>query len=164
MTLMKIKGVLDECFQDYKKISMLISTNSCDWKCCNEAGISVAVCQNNELAKQDDYDISIDSLIKRYLGNPITEAIIFAGLEPMLQLNDILTFIYELRHNYQCEDDIVIYTGYYPNEIDQQLEKLKQFKNIIVKFGRYIPDKSTRYDDILGVNLISNNQFAIKIS
>ena len=40
----------------------------------------------------------------------------------------------------------------------------RYFKNIIIKFGRYIPNQQAHYDDILGVNLASNNQYAIKIS
>ena len=38
------------------------------------------------------------------------------------------------------------------------------FKNIIIKFGRYIPNRNNKYDEILGVTLASDNQFAEKIS
>jgi hypothetical protein len=61
-------------------------------------------------------------------------------------------------------DDIVIYTGYNESEVSEQIERLRYFKNIIIKFGRYIPNQQAHYDDILGVNLASNNQYAIKIS
>jgi putative AlgH/UPF0301 family transcriptional regulator len=30
---MKVKTILDETFQDYRKCSMLISACYCDWKC-----------------------------------------------------------------------------------------------------------------------------------
>ena len=161
---MKIKGVVDECFQDYKKTSMLISMAGCDWKCCNEAGIPVSVCQNSELAKQEDIEISDVELVDRYLKNPITKAVIFAGLEPMLQWKEMFDFIFELRYARQCDDDVVIYTGYYPEEIESRLELFSNFKNVIVKFGRFIPDKPKRYDEVLGIELISDNQFAMKIS
>lgn len=161
---MKIKNILDECFQDYKKTSMFIAVDGCDWKCCREAGIPVTACQNNELSKQNSIDINIALLVDRYINNNITTAVIFAGLEPMLQINDILLFIEVLRNQYFCEDDVVIYTGYYPEEVEKEIQKLKQYKNIIVKFGRYIPDRPSRYDDVLGISLISDNQYAIKIS
>ena len=57
-------------------------------------------------------------------------------------------------------DTIVIYTGYYPSEIGDKLKKLFKFKNIIIKFGRFIPNDTPRHDNILGVTLASSNQFA----
>ena len=63
-----------------------------------------------------------------------------------------------------CNDDVVIYTGYYPDEIKDALDVLKGFKNIIIKFGRYIPNRQSRYDEILGVTLASDNQYAERIS
>ena len=61
-------------------------------------------------------------------------------------------------------DDIVIYTGYYPEEIKNEINRLKQYKNIIVKYGRYNPNYNKTFDDVLGIELISSNQFAVKIS
>ena len=59
---------------------------------------------------------------------------------------------------------IVIYTGYYPSEIKEQLKKLFKFNRIIIKFGRYIPNDKPRYDEVLGITLASSNQFAQDIS
>ena len=53
---------------------------------------------------------------------------------------------------------------YWADEIAEQVEKLKGFKNIIIKFGRFIPNNSGRYDDLLGVHLASDNQYAEQIS
>lgn len=164
MTLMKIKDILDECFQDYKKISMLISVSGCDWKCCKEAGIPISVCQNSELSNQKTHDMCDDDIIKRYLNNNITNAIIIAGLEPMLQYDEVYRFIHKLREQYGCYDDVVIYTGYYPEEIEHEINELSKYKNIIMKFGRFVPGSEKIHDDVLGIDLISNNQFAKKIS
>ena len=136
----------------------------CDWKCCNEASIPISVCQNSELAKQKDIEISTNELIERYLKNPISKAIIFAGLEPMLQFDEITAFVNALRYKHNCDDDVVIYTGYYPEEKDLEVKYLSTFKNIIIKFGRYMPDRPSRHDDVLGIDLISDNQYAVKIS
>ena len=57
----------------------------------------------------------------------------------------------------KSNDDIVIYTGYYPNEIKDKIKKISKLKNIIVKFGRFIPDKPHQFDELLGVELSSNN-------
>ena len=97
-----------------------------------------------------------------YLKDGLEESIVFGGLEPMLQFQELISFIDKFRK--VSEDDIVIYTGYYPSELEKELEILKQFKNIIIKFGRYIPNRQSRYDEVLGVTLISDNQFAEKIS
>ena len=82
--------------------------------------------------------------------------------EPLLQFNELLSYISYLRR--YTLDDIVIYTGYYKHEILQEVNILSQYKNIIVKFGRYIPNQKSIYDEILGVTLASNNQYAERIS
>ena len=61
-----------------------------------------------------------------------------------------------IRH--LCEDDIVIYTGYNKEEIIDKVNLLKNFKNIIIKYGRFIPNQEKHYDEILGVELASTNQ------
>jgi hypothetical protein len=153
---------MDENFQDYKKPSMLLATCKCDWKCLLEQDLDLSICQNSELAKQQNIELPINLIIDRYLNNPITQAVIIAGLEPMKQFNEVLEFIKNFRT--VCNDDIVIYTGYYPKEIENKLKELMLNKNIIVKFGRYIPNRNKVYDEVLGIELISNNQFAVKIS
>ena len=97
-----------------------------------------------------------------FLNDGLEEAVVFGGLEPFLQFQELVSFISDFRK--VSNDDIVIYTGYYPSELEKEIKTLKQFKNIIIKFGRYIPNRKSRYDDILGVTLISDNQFAEKIS
>ena len=66
--------------------------------------------------------------------------------------------------DHHCSDDIVIYTGYNFDEIRYQVLTLKQFENIIIKFGRYLPDQDSHFDEVLGVSLASNNQYGEKIS
>ena len=64
-------------------------------------------------------------------------------------------------------DDIVIYTGYNKEEERSQdlIEFIKknQYKNIIIKYGRYIPNQTPHYDEILGVKLASDNQYAERL-
>ena len=67
-------------------------------------------------------------------------------------------FAHELRQ--YTSDDIVIYTGYYKEEIIDKVNLLNQLGNIVIKYGRYIPNQEKHYDGILGVNLASNNQYA----
>ena len=44
------------------------------------------------------------------------------------------------------------------------LDQLKTYKNIILKVGRYLPDYEKHFDEVLGVELASPNQYGIKIS
>ena len=81
----------------------------------------------------------------------------------MLQFEDIVSFVKYFREH-GCDDDIVIYTGYYENEIKDKIDILKQYKNIVVKFGRYIPNDTEHYDSVLGVNLANKEQYGKKIS
>ena len=110
-----------------------------------------------------DIKIKIDKVFERYVKNPITEAVILGGLEPFFNFDEVYNLISYFRQK-NCNDDFVIYTGYYPNEVENYIEKLKKFKNIIIKFGRFIPKSASVFDKILGVKLASKNQFAEKIS
>lgn len=159
---MKVKGIVDEDFSNYKKPSMFISSCYCNYKCCHEAHIPITVCQNQPIAQQSNLDIPIDEIFNRYINNNITNAIVFGGLEWILQFDEMIECI-EYFRQHDCKDDIVVYTGYYPNEITQEINHLKQYENIIVKFGRYKPNHQPHYDEVLGVELISKNQWGEKL-
>lgn len=161
---MRVKFVVDEDFVNYKKASMFIGTISCGGKCCIEANLPLSVCQNDGWRAENAIDIGDSELIQRYLNNDITSAIVFGGLEPFEQFDEVLSFIKMLRYVYNCEDDVVIYTGYTKEEIAKELYILKSIPNIIVKVGRFIPNSASRYDEILGVTLVSDNQYAICLS
>ena len=157
---MIVKEIRDEDFVNYKKPSMFIAFPSCSWKCEKECG--QRCCQNSALAQAPNINISIDSLIERYMNNPITKAIVCGGLEPMDSWEDLQCFILNFR--YYSPDEIVIYTGYKEEEIQEQLEWLKYYEHIIVKFGRYVPKQQPHYDEVLGIKLASDNQYAKVVS
>lgn len=159
---MQIKGLKDEDFLNYSKPSMFIISAFCDFKCDKENGC--AVCQNSHLAHAPTIEISIEKIIERYRNNDITKAIVWGGLEPFDTFNNLREFIFEFRKSFLLKDDIVIYTGYNKDEINNELAQLKEFENIIVKFGRYVPNQESHYDEILGVQLASSNQYAERIS
>lgn len=158
---MTIRGIRDEDFTNYKEPSMFISAASCTFKCEKESG--VRCCQNSALASAETINAGNDELIIRYRCNPITSAVVFGGLEPFDQIDEILSFIHALRKHYHCDDTVVIYTGYDKTEISSLIEQLKAYKNIVVKFGRFIPDQESRFDEILGIELASPNQYAERI-
>jgi hypothetical protein len=158
-----VKNIVDEVFQDYKKAAMLIAMPNCDFKCFKELGMSYEMCQNSSITKMPNKKIRFDYIFRKYINNKITKSIVFGGLEPFLDFEPMYGLISYFRSN-QCSDDIVIYTGYYPDEIDEKILKLKKIKNITIKFGRFIPDSKPRFDSILGVTLASENQFARIIS
>ena len=160
---MKIKGYIEEDFVQYKYPCMFIGVCHCDFKCCKELNLDISVCQNSPLNQSKALDIDIPYLYDRYINNNLTKAICFGGLEPMLQFEDIISFVKYFREH-GCDDDIVIYTGYYENEIKDKIDILKQHKNIVVKFGRYIPNDTEHYDSVLGVNLANKEQYGKNIS
>lgn len=165
---MEIKFLVDEDCANYRKISMFIGFPNCTWKC------DKMNCQNSSLAELPNIEITKEELCERYLNNPLTNAIVCGGLEPFDSELDLISFVDCLRNRYHCDDDIVIYTGYTEEELStgrrlnnttpelhQNLfNSLIQFNNIIIKYGRYIPDDVMRYEPILGINLASSNQYA----
>ena len=168
---MKLKGVIEEDFLNYMKISMTLEFPYCNFKCDKECGQQV--CQNSSLAAAPNIEVNEIELIQKYLNNPISEAIVCQGLEPFDSILSLMNFIYLLRVTYNCHDDIVIYTGYTKEEVSKMLipvlqepllTKLKNYDNIIIKYGRFIPNQLSHYDSVLGLILASDNQYAERIS
>ena len=153
---MLIKGLISEDFVNYKKPAMTIMFPYCTFKCGTE------YCQNSPLSKAEDIEMDITDIVIRYLNNPITESVVMQGLEPFDSWDDLIEFVKQLRES--TDDDIVIYTGYYKEEIIDKVETLCKYKNIVIKFGRYIPNQEKHYDEVLGVYLASSNQRGEKIS
>ena len=154
---MKIKGLISEDFVNYKKPAMTIMFPHCNgFKCGAE------YCQNSPLSKAEDIEMDISNIVIRYLNNPITESVVMQGLEPFDSWDDLIEFVKQLRES--TDDDIVIYTGYYKEEMVDKIALLSKYKNIIIKYGRFITNQEKHYDEVLGVYLASSNQYAERIS
>ena len=156
---MIVKGIIVEDFVNYKEPCMTVEFPYCDFKCDRENGSQY--CQNYALQFEDNIEISWERIAEMYVQNSITKAIVFQGLEPLMNR-------YELYHLIDClrnvtDDPIVIYTGYTEEELVDDIDLLRFFGNIIVKFGRYRPNQEPHFDEVLGVNLVSDNQYAKKL-
>lgn len=159
---MIIKNILDEDFVNYKKPSMYVAFPYCTFKCEKEAGAKF--CQNSPLALAANISIGEEELIERYLNNTITKAIVCCGLEPMESFPELVSLLNKLRCQYHCDDDFVIYTGFNKDEILTKIDVLKQYNNVVIKYGRYKPGQAPHFDEVLGVKLASDNQYAERIS
>ena len=158
-----LKGVVMEDFVNYAKPSLFLITCKCDWKCCHEANIPITVCQNEPVVRQATKEFLISSIYEAYIDNEITKAVVIGGLEPILQFEEVLSLLDYFRKQ-NCNDDFVIYTGYYKEEIEKEIEQLKKYPNVILKYGRYKPNSVSRFDDVLQITLVSDNQYAERIS
>ncbi len=158
---MKIKGITDEDFVNYKYPSMFIATSICSFKCEKECGIK-GMCQNHPLTTAPSIEFPDERIVERFLSNDISKAVVFGGLEPFDQFEELFQLISKFRA--QTSADIVIFTGYTESELSSKIQPLSQFENIIIKFGRYIPNQKPHYDEVLGIELASNNQYAKRMS
>lgn len=159
---MKLKTIVDESFEYYRKPVMLLAFPYCTFKCCKEAGLPTTICQNEPWCRQATYDYSEEEVIERYLSNPLTSGLCGGGFEPLDSFGELVSFLEKLRQ--KTTDVFIVYTGYNFEEKEEETRQLSEFENIIVKYGRYkVGDKPHR-DKILGVDLASDNQYAIKIS
>lgn len=156
---MKLKGIIDCDFTNYKDPVLTLEFPTCDFKC--DKLNKCKICQNSELVYEPDIEILIETIWKLYQQNPLTKGFCCQGLEPF-DSNELFDFVDTIRCF--CKDPIIIYTGYNKEEIPKQIEILKNYSNIIIKWGRYILGDEPHYDEILGVNLASNNQYAEVIS
>ena len=105
------------------------------------------LCQNSPLAKTPTKEIDVEKIVEEYMKNDLTSAIVFGGLEWMDQFLELIECIEAFRE--KTNDDIIVYTGYDKEEITEHLMTLKKYKNIIVKFGRFIPNQKPHFDKIL---------------
>lgn len=155
---MKIKGIIDYDCTNYKEPCLTIEFPYCDFKCdwLNEC----QVCQNSALALEPDIEINGEQIWKLYSENPLTKAFCFQGLEPFDSYMDLIELIKFIRIDKQCNDLIIIYTGYGQGEDIIVEDSLRHYHNLIIKWGRYVKLLEPRYDAILGVTLASNNQYA----
>lgn len=159
-----IKGVIWEDTVNYKKISTTIMFPNCSFKCDIENGTEL--CQNRGLAATETQTVPVEDLIIKHMENPLTEAVVLQGLEPLDSKVDVFN-VAACLGDLGCKDDLVIYTGYKKEEIPPALIKNLLFLipgKLIIKWGRFIPNQTPHFDPILGVNLISDNQYAEEYS
>lgn len=160
---MRLKNIVDEDFVQYKEPCMFLTTCFCDWKCCTEIGADICMCQNSPAYDSPIVNKRNEALVRRYMKNDITKSIVFGGFEPLLQFDELVELIRCFRE--KTDDPIIVFTGYREGaETNDKIEILKQFKNVIVKFGRYRPNQKPHHDDILGVDLANDEQYAKRIS
>jgi hypothetical protein len=133
---------------------MLLAFPTCTWKCGREH------CQNYDLITAPDIVVDVNELVMRFMENPISEAIVLGGLEPMDSFDDVCKFITALRRVSSAM--VVIQTGYTQDEVrDKLLVLMKRYTNITMKFGRYIPNDTLTWDGELGIHLASQNQYGV---
>lgn len=155
----EVKGVIWEDMVNYKKICTTLMMPKCNWKCEKEC--KEAFCQNSGLAAAPSEPLHINGFIRRYMDNLLTEALVLQGLEPLDSLVDVYT-VAAAFHDFNIQDDFIIYTGYNKSEIpDSTIQRIASSipGHLIIKWGRYIPNQTPHYDPILGVNLASDNQY-----
>lgn len=158
---MVLRGMMLEDMVNYKKISTYLIFPFCTFKCDKDNGCKV--CQNRHLA--DDPKLIVIPTIevcKQFVANPLAKAIVCAGLEPLDSIDDIIELIETLRYTLKDNSDIVIYTGYTEEEVlaDEKKKLITTYPNIVVKYGRFIMNDKSHYDEALGVKLASSNQYA----
>ena len=153
---MKLKGIIDYDCTNYKEPVLTLEFPYCDFKCDKLNGSQV--CQNSALVTEPNFLISFEKIWELYEQNPLTKGFCCQGLEPLDSFCELLDFIQFIRN--KTNDAIIIYTGYDKFEKPLFLKAINQYTNIIVKWGRFIINQKPHYDEILGVNLASNNQYA----
>lgn len=55
----------------------------------------------------------------------------------------------------------MIYTGYYVEEIDAETLAYLVKNDVILKCGRFIPNRKSKFDVVLGITLASDNQYGV---
>lgn len=156
---MILKGIVEEDFTNYKLPVMQLIFPKCSFKC------GKGLCQNSPLAKTPNVEFDENDIVKKYISNRITQGVLCAGFEPFDSPEDLILFANIFRQH--TSDILIVFTGYTEEEI-QNMSAYKWLKNnisnLIIKFGRYVPRQRPHYDEVLCVQLASQNQYAKVIS
>lgn len=157
---MIVKNIIENDYSNYKTCSMFIGFPTCTFKCEKDCDCK-GMCQNTALVNSPNIEIDETTIINRYIDNPLSRAIVCGGLEPFDSYEQLKSLLSQFRA--KTQDDFVIYTGYTEEELKTQVRELSAFKNVVIKFGRFIPNQEKHYDEVLGVYLASNNQYGVRI-
>lgn len=156
---MRIRGRITEDFVNYKKPGLFIPCCYCDFKCCHDNNCDHTMCQNSAIEKFPIDMVDDEIILETYRQSMVAEAVIFGGFEPFWQIDEIEDLLKLFRKN-NIDAPFVVYTGYTEAEVAHLLGKLVPYGNVVIKYGRYRPDNSQHKDEVLGVTLISENQYA----
>lgn len=120
-------------------------------------------CQNEELKHSIPAQVDASRIALNYEKMPITHAIVFGGLEPLEDLENLKLWVNIFR--FITDDMIIIYTGVEidSDELKEAAKYLAEYPNIIFKAGSYIDGHEPHFDELLGVKLASDNQRGIRL-
>ena len=151
---MKIKNIYYDDFVNYGgHCCLTIAMPYCSFKC------GEGLCQNSALAKSKTINYPDEKIITAFISSSLMDTICFQGLEPLDSWDELKYFLLTFRKVSRAP--VVIYTGYNKDEVgEEKLNFLHKIKNVIIKYGRFIPHEKPHWDEILQVNLASSNQFA----
>ena len=152
--LIKIKGIIPDIFNDAPFIGTLLVANSCNLQCKD--------CLNEHLKKEKPNLMTVDNIFKEVSKYPLTQGIIFGGLEWSEQPEDLIELVkYFTLKNYK----IIIYTGLTKDKFNERCQNLFfiDFKNdFYIKYGKYNNSLKTDENIHFGINLASKNQYIVK--
>lgn len=154
---MKVKNIYFNDFINYGgHCSLTVAMPYCSFKCGKD------LCQNSDLACAEAIEISDNYILDAFCKSDLMNAIVFQGLEPLDSWDELSSFLTKFRE--KSNSPVIIYTGYTQDEVSNDvINFLKEITNVIIKFGRFIPNQEPHYDPVLRVKLASNNQYAIEV-
>lgn len=156
---MRVRGRITEDFTNYKRPGLYVPCCYCDFKCCHDCAADKSMCQNSMAAEVPITEIDDNDIMQAYSNSLIAKAVIFGGFEPFWQIDEIEQLLKKFRAE-GIHAPFVIYTGYTECEVMHLAARLFPYGDIIIKYGRYRPNEKEHMDDVLGVRLASNNQYA----
>lgn len=151
--MIKLHGY-KEVYNDFKEVGILLASPVCYNNCKN--------CQNEHLKNKKPVVYCVEELINEIKNNKFVKSVIFGGLDCFDSFDETFNFISKFRK--VSKEDVVLYTGKTEDCLHEKLKLLKQFENIYVKFGEYIENSNSIFDEVGGIWLSSSNQYFKKIS
>jgi pyruvate-formate lyase-activating enzyme len=151
--MIRYKSITHERVEDAPFVGALICAVSCSIGCKD--------CFNESVKQEPNRCSYIPNILDEIQANPFNEGVILAGLEWSSQPKELIALVKEATKRHL---PIIIYTGYTSDQFIRRVPRIKEFPNVLIKYGSFNQNLRSFEHKEYGVNLASTNQHIQKIS
>jgi len=143
----RYKSITHERVEDAPFVGALV--------CALDCNIGCKGCFNQSLKEAPIFYKKADEIMDEIMSNPFNEGVILAGLEWSLQPTELLALVKSATVRNM---PVIVYTGHDINTFLRRVPLIKQFTEVLVKYGAYDESKLSLTHEAYGIKLASTNQ------
>ncbi|MCH4890037.1 radical SAM protein [Acidaminobacter sp. JC074] len=143
----RYKSITHERLEDAPFVGALV--------CALDCNIGCKGCFNQSLKEAPIFYKKADEVLDEIMSNPFNEGVILAGLEWSLQPSELMAMIKSCASK---NIPVIVYTGHKIETFLRRVPKIKNYPEVLIKYGAYDESKLSLTHEAYGVRLASTNQ------